>query len=154
MNERIIHNHNERVKPGDTVFHIGDFCFKNSAGGKAGEGMRVNAQEWVKRLNGNIIFIKGNHDKNNSCKTCIEYLVIGFGGERIKLVHNPEHVGYEYVYNFVGHVHQNWKFMKFESKGKSTVAFNVGVDVNNFRPVCYGELMEGFTKWKLRKEAP
>ena len=28
MNETIIKNWNERVKDEDTVFHLGDFCFK------------------------------------------------------------------------------------------------------------------------------
>ena len=34
MNETLIRNWNSRVKPEDTVIHNGDFCFKNTPGGK------------------------------------------------------------------------------------------------------------------------
>ena len=37
MNSTIIRNWNEMVKPEDTVFFLGDFCFKNGPGGKPGE---------------------------------------------------------------------------------------------------------------------
>ena len=37
MNETLIRNWNARVKPEDTVFNVGDFCFKNTKGGKKGE---------------------------------------------------------------------------------------------------------------------
>lgn len=54
MNETIITRWNERVKDGDTVFHLGDFCFKEKDG--------IKAQDWLDRLNGNMILLKGNHD--------------------------------------------------------------------------------------------
>ena len=55
MNDVLISNWNSRVKSGDTVIHNGDFCFKNTPGGKEGEGaVGINAQEWAKKLNGNI----------------------------------------------------------------------------------------------------
>jgi calcineurin-like phosphoesterase family protein len=57
MNETIISRHNERVKPDDTVFFLGDFIFK---GGKEGGVHRY--QLFEKRLNGKFIFVRGNHD--------------------------------------------------------------------------------------------
>ncbi|KKL58994.1 hypothetical protein LCGC14_2219840, partial [marine sediment metagenome] len=68
MNQGMIKRHNERVKPGDIVYMVGDFCFKNTAGGKKGEGILVTAKEWKQKLNGKFIFIRGNHDRNNTCK--------------------------------------------------------------------------------------
>ena len=63
MNDVLIRNWNSRVKPEDTVIHNGDFCFKNTPGGKEGEGaVGVNAGDWIKRLNGHIVFVRGNHD--------------------------------------------------------------------------------------------
>lgn len=53
MNSGLIEEWNHVVRKTDTVYHLGDFCF----GG-------VN--EWIDVLNqlrGNIILIKGNHDK-------------------------------------------------------------------------------------------
>jgi len=63
MNETIIKRHNERVKPDDTVFFLGDFIFK---GGN--EGGVDKYRQFEKRLNGKFIFIKGNHDRHNSLR--------------------------------------------------------------------------------------
>lgn len=50
--EILIKNWNDRVKPGDQVFHLGDFAFRNK---DAAEAIR-------RRLVGNIFLIEGNHD--------------------------------------------------------------------------------------------
>jgi len=50
MNETIIRRWNERVKKEDFVYHVGDFCFRNSNDSR-GEGIRNKAQEWNDRLN-------------------------------------------------------------------------------------------------------
>ena len=55
--EGIIKRWNERVKPDDTVIHVGDFLFKNSK--NRGEGIDIKSSVWESRLNGKIIFIKG-----------------------------------------------------------------------------------------------
>ena len=148
MNETIIKNHNERVKPEDVVFMIGDFCFKNSSGGKKGEGTLITAKEYEKKLNGKIIFIKGNHDRNNSCKTIIERIVVKYGGKRINLVHKPEHVDLNYEINFVGHIHQLWKFKRIKKAIGYTDLINVGVDVWNFRPVSFEEINKEYCRWR------
>jgi calcineurin-like phosphoesterase family protein len=152
MNETIIKNHNERVKPEDIVYFIGDFCFKNSIGGKEGEGLPIKAEELVKKLNGKFIFIKGNHDRNNSLKTVTEKLVIRYGGQRINLVHNPLFIDYAYPINFVGHVHQHWKFKQYTKGLKKTDVVNVGVDVWGFKPVTYEEIHSEYMQWKKGKK--
>ena len=48
MEDTIVNNHNSRVKPNDTVFFLGDFCFTNSKGGKKGEGEGIKANEYLK----------------------------------------------------------------------------------------------------------
>lgn len=145
MNEAIIKNHNERVKPEDWIYHLGDFCFKNSPGGKDGEGAVHRASYYLDKLNGNFVFVKGNHDRNNSLKTPIEHIVISYGGHKIKLVHDPKFASPRYKFNFCGHVHQKW-FAR--SLGENSYVINVGVDVNDFRPATYEELMKKFHKHK------
>ena len=136
MNRIIIRRWNERVKCDDIVFVIGDFCFRNSSVNR-GEGIRVRAKEWEKQLNGKIIHIKGNHDKNNSTKTIIERLVIGYCGKRINLVHDPEKADLNYKINFTGHVHNKWQIKRQYARNPYyfTDCINVGVDVWNFYPV-------------------
>ena len=145
MNNTIIRNHNERVKPGDVVFHIGDFCFKNTINGKPGEGVPITAIEWEKKLNGKIIFLKGNHDKNNSNKTIIEGMVIRYGGYQLYLTHKPEHHNNKYKINLVGHVHEKWSVRAVPA----STLINVGVDQWNFYPVSFEEVM---TKYQRRNK--
>ena len=150
MNKTIIRNHNERVKKEDFVFHIGDFCFKNSSG-KRGEGIKIFAKEWESKLNGKIIHIKGNHDRNNSTKTIIERLTIGYGNKRINLVHKPEMADINYKINFTGHVHEKWEIKKVRKDFDFTDCINVGVDVWRFYPVTFDEIIKRYSKWSKRQ---
>jgi calcineurin-like phosphoesterase family protein len=52
MNRGLIRAWNEVVKPNDTVVHLGDFTLE----------VKAVAETYHKKLNGNIIFVKGNHD--------------------------------------------------------------------------------------------
>jgi len=145
MNIAIIKNYNERIHSDDLVFNIGDFCFRNSPGGKKGEGITNKAVYYEKQLNGVWVKLKGNHDRNNTVKTPIERIIIKYGGYRICLVHNPIHVDTRYKLNFVGHVHDKWKFKRISS---DSYMINVGVDVWNFKPVNFEEIMKAFRRWK------
>jgi len=52
--ETMISNHNSVVRPNDTTVHGGDFAWVKTY---------REAQKYIKRLNGNHIFLKGSHDK-------------------------------------------------------------------------------------------
>lgn len=145
MNETIIRNHNERIKKEDILFHIGDFCFKNTS--NKGEGIRKTSAEWESQLNGKIIHIMGNHDRNNSTKTIIQKCGIKYGNKRINLVHNPEHCDFDYNINFTGHKHEKWEIKRIEGIYKITDCINVGVDVWKFMPVTFEEINKRYSKW-------
>jgi calcineurin-like phosphoesterase family protein len=156
MNEVLITNWNHRVRPDDCVFHNGDFCFKNSAGGKAGEGMTHKSTYWTSKLNGNIIFIKGNHDRNNSVKTIVEKVMIKYGPHYVNIVHIPENYDPNCAINFVGHVHQHWKFRRmFNPQYENfTDLINIGVDVWDFQPVTFEEIYNQYRRWvKTQKKS-
>lgn len=140
----LIRRHNSRVKSDDVVIHLGDFCFRNTAGGKEGEGNLNKADYYLNKLNGKIIVIQGNHDNNNSMKTIIKSMVLEIGGHEIFAVHNPEDYNSQFKINFVGHIHELWKF---QQKGATTL-INVGVDVNNFYPVSINEILEEYQRWR------
>lgn len=53
MDEALIESWNSRVKPDDTIFHLGDFAFATIE----------RVEEILSRLNGRKQFIHGNHDK-------------------------------------------------------------------------------------------
>ncbi len=143
MDSTIIKNHNNRVKPQDTVFYLGDFCFRNTKGGKKGEGVQHKADYYLQQLNGRFVFIKGNHDHNNSLKTPIHSIVLEMGGKFIYLVHRPVDYEPSFKINFVAHVHHNWVFQK---KDNGTQLINVGCDMWKFKPIDYNEIMKALAK--------
>ena len=156
MNETIIRNHNARVKPDDVLIHVGDFCFNNTSS-ERGEGIRISTQEWESKLNGKIIHIKGNHDKNNGTKTIIQGMLIQFMRHYVWCVHKPQHYNKKYDINFVGHIHNNWEFKLkddyiFDKDNKIMILesdlINVGVDVNRFMPVSFEELIKKLNRYK------
>ena len=155
MNSTLIQNWNSRVKENDTVFFLGDFCFKS--GSNRGEGISVKASEWKAKLNGSVVFIKGNHDRNNSLKTPIHSMQIIMGGYKMNMVHRPQDVNFDYDINLVGHVHEKWKVKRIyksvglykrliykllRKKVPITTAINVGVDVWKFRPISINEILK------------
>lgn len=63
MDNLIIRKWNERVKPEDIVYVIGDFCFKSSPQKEhRGEGVNKDYLYYDRQLNGKKIYIRGNHD--------------------------------------------------------------------------------------------
>jgi len=126
MNETMIKNYNSLVKPEDVTYFLGDFAWKNH-------------KQILKRLNGHIIFILGNHDNHTALKTNVVKAEILLGGKEMLLVHNPAHVEEGFRYNLVGHVHKLWK-KKVTKKG--TVMLNVGVDQHNFFPVSLKQVLK------------
>lgn len=80
--------------------------------------------------------IRGNHDKvftqkelNPYFDTIVEEgngIVVDAGGIDCYVTHYPTE-GREYIFNLVGHIHSAWKYQ--------LNMFNVGIDVNNFKPI-------------------
>lgn len=147
MNNTLIKNWNMRVKPGDIVFHVGDWSFHNTSGGKKGEGELHNGLYYEKQLNGKVIHVEGNHDKNNKVKTIIQNMEVKYGGLKIYVTHRPQVARKKYKLNLVGHIHDKWKIKKL---GKNSYMINVGVDVWNYRPVSINEILTEYYRFKKR----
>jgi calcineurin-like phosphoesterase family protein len=145
MDRVLIRNWNARVKLRDTVIFLGDFCFRNTAGGKAGEGTSNKAEFYRRQLNGDIVFIRGNHDDNNSLNTKIDSLVMTIGGKKIFCVHNPGDAIGGYDLDVVGHIHELWKIKRVSGM----ILVNVGVDVWNFHPVNIHEILREVGKHEV-----
>lgn len=143
MHDTLIRNWNSRVKEYDTVYHVGDFCFK---GGWQGD--KPKAIQWEEELHGKIIHIKGNHDNNNSVKSIMTHAIFEFGGKVVLAQHVPPTMALEvpeYV-DFVisGHVHEKWKYKILKDDRNEQInipIINVGVDVWNFMPVKLQEIL-------------
>lgn len=146
MNKRLIKNINERIKSEDMVYFLGDFCFYRGI-----EGGNKKPKEIMKQLNGNWIFVKGNHDKNNGLNTKIIQMTLNLSNIRINCVHDPIHVSVNYPLNIVGHVHGAWLFNEYHENNKKTFIVNVSVENWNYAPVEFNEILKIYNQWKIGK---
>lgn len=128
MNDLIIKKWNEKVKEEDIVIFLGDFCFAKA---------HKNFRYYNDKLNGNIIYIIGNHDTQNSLKTIFKGVEVEYNKKKIWCTHKPSDFKDDYDINLVGHIHNNWLIKKH----KNTIIFNVGVDVHNFYPISIDEIL-------------
>lgn len=153
MDEALIHNWNEKVPKDGLVFHLGDFAW----GG---------FQQWKKvreRLNGEIILIKGNHDRKCGPQNDIDaaklfafvtpQMYVEIEGRRMYLNHFPflTYSGVwrrpeDQVWALFGHVHSGPLSSDGKDMSRLSVLFptqyDVGVDNNNFTPISWNEVNE------------
>jgi len=150
MDSTLINNFNSRVKENDLTFFLGDFCLAYSP--KEAPDAPKHAFEYYrnKLICKNIIFIQGNHCKKNGVKTCIQSMVIDYGGHRIFLTHNPKYAQEKYFFNFCGHLHgKDGIFTKLTYK--STIV-DLSVENWNYFPVSYNEIWQRFSLWKKENQ--
>ncbi len=133
MTDKIVSNHNEVVKPGDLVYHLGDMFWRTLTVEQA-LGIRLG-------LNGQHFYIYGNHEelmqKNKVLRDTfvwvrdLQNLKFGVGVPNIVLCHyamrvwNGSHRG---SYQLYGHTHG-------ELPEEGWLSMDVGVDAHNFYPV-------------------
>lgn len=127
MNERMIAKWNSQVSRADTIYCLGDFSFGDS----------FKTEQVLKRLNGQIHLIRGNHEnwlnKNPSLEkyfiSVSTYKEVTIDGIKVVMFHYPiaewnqMHRGSFHVF---GHVHNSIK----NPKGR---CMDVGIDA---RPQC------------------
>lgn len=155
MNEALIKNWNEVVRPGDIVYHCGDFAFAKGSSG------RDNIQAIVKRLNGEIQLMCGNHDKKNTIGKLKGFSWVGdtklihVDRQLIFLSHYAHRVwdqSHRGSWNLYGHSHGNLV------DRPNMLATDVGVERWEYRPVAFDTLRDflkdrEFTPYKLREES-
>lgn len=141
MDKKLIENWNSVVGPNDVVFHLGDFAFYGAN----------KIREIRSKLNGKIILIRGNHDrqlKDSFCNEVFDYttyqLQIQLGDRSVYLNHfpflswggcarKPENA----VFQLFGHIH-SCKSNPYHNLHR--FQYDVGVDNNNYKPVSWKEI--------------
>lgn len=81
MNHVLVRNWNEIISNRDTVYFLGDLSY----------GKNTSTDCWYKKLNENIIFIKGNHDISNTINLYENY-ILEYKRISFYLCHVPEDV--------------------------------------------------------------
>ena len=139
MDEMLIRNWNYTVRPGDAIYHLGDFSYGPFA---------KDPLEYARRLNGKITFVNGNHDKQSPSAGKRESLF--FEGIRFTLVHDPadspEIPGTWVIH---GHHHnndmRNYPFINFEKR-----RINACCEMTGYRPVSLTELVHAIKEQQVK----
>jgi len=131
MDEALLKNINDKVKPTDRLYFLGDMTGKNKPVDKYLE--RINCQH--------IFFIRGNHDPKQLPKHKLEAVgelaTIEIEGQPIVLCHyalrvwNRSHYG---AWNLHGHSHGQLPRIP------GVKAIDVGVDVFDYQPVSFEQV--------------
>jgi calcineurin-like phosphoesterase family protein len=133
MDEALIEKWNAMIAPEDSVYHLGDFSFRNAR----------PLAEYRRALNGTIHLITGNHDfpltrdYERQFASVFSILEIGLNGKRIVLCHYPMrewHGSWRGVWHLHGHLHGR---LNHEPLGYS---LDVGVDSNEYHPWSFEEI--------------
>lgn len=154
MTEGIIARWNAVVQPGDDVYILGDVSFDKL-------GPTVDA---LRRLNGNLHLIAGNHDKHMrrraEFKKCFVWvkdiytlkvhepgLGLHMDTRRIELFHYAMRTwnkAYHGSWHLYGHSHGTLP------DDPNSLSFDVGMDCHDYRPISYDEVKEIMARktWK------
>lgn len=150
MNEKMIKRWNAVVSKDDTVFVLGDFFM----------GRLTEIEDILSRLNGHIMLVEGNHDKDNrittmtSCgnvKNLGPLCIVDYRSINIVMCHYPidfdlrgmvSKTSKKMVFLY-GHIHN------LAPKGLDRGCFyHVGVDTNNFTPVDLDSIIDEVLKYE------
>jgi len=168
MDAYIMKQWQELIKPGDTVYHLGDVAMYV----RGDTAAHVERREWLRQeLTGNIKLIQGNHDRVSS-GWLQKYLRITSIAPRqcrktamgpihpavllpdseypILMSHRPldekEFQYYERRHDLViqlnlhGHIHNSAWTLRRELKPKKRAWFNLSVEVHEYRPLSITEI--------------
>lgn len=141
MDDCIMKCWNTKVQPDDTVYIVGDVCYRSSKG----------AEWYLRQLSGHKILIIGNHDgsllENKEALRCFEgiekMMHVKDGGNHICLCHFPivEWNGYfKGTWHIYGHIH-NRKNETYEIMRTRERALNAGCMINHYAPASFDELV-------------
>jgi calcineurin-like phosphoesterase family protein len=142
MNEALISRWNSVVGKNDLVYNLGDFVLGGSA----------RVEEILKRLNGKIVLILGNHDKeqpkwyvDRGFEWAYRYPIV-FNDYMI-LSHEPQFMEKNSCrVNVHGHTHQN----SYEDKEHYV---NVSVECTDYYPISLESVLDGLKQYAFPSKA-
>lgn len=177
--KRILDGINQRVKPDDWLYVVGDFLnmadmdgFINDPenGGKQ-RALRVTPDEYLAQINGKVIIAEGNHDLNNRVKPDFKFGFVDVGRYVAFVSHYPTDSNFTELFDrreqvrwkravqaaavtadfaIVGHIHTADRIRYDNQHG--IVNVNVSVDVRNWLPVSTEEIVKEFQDFaQIRK---
>jgi calcineurin-like phosphoesterase family protein len=136
MNERLVANWNDVADPGDEVLFGGDLtAFTNLA----------TRLDWLEQLNGEIVYLAGNHDDTvlDTLEDVhfFEHFQFEYGGMRFYAVHDLADAPRDFSgWMIHGHHHNNWPD-EFPFVDPALRQINISVELLDYRPLSMNRLM-------------
>ena len=143
MNEWIVFHHNKLVQPDDHVYVLGDLMLGDSVAG-------IN---YIKRMNGQLHIVRGNHDTDRRWELYKELpnvvemqnaMYLKYRKHHFYLSHYPTLTGNlekesltQMTLNLYGHTHQVSNFYM-----DMPYMYHVGVDSHDCKPVLLDDIIE------------
>ena len=140
MDRVLIANYNSVVHKNDTVYLLGDICFRIGVD---------RANELIASMNGKKYLIKGNHDKKydeDLFNGIYDFLEIAVNGVNVSLMHYPmmswpkSRHGALHLH---GHIHSKGDY-NLQQKMEGILRYDVGIDANKYYPVSIEQLKDFF----------
>lgn len=146
INETLITNWNARVEAEDTVIYVGDISVAWSDRRPA---------DWLADLNGDVVFVEGNHDEPKSIVMHEAYR-FEFGGYRFHCVHYPEEIPRDWHgWTIYGHHYNNFPD-EYPFLDPTHRRINVSVELTGYQPLALEtlvDLIEAGTRLRTYAEA-
>lgn len=123
MNRTLLKNWNSVVRKKDIVYYLGDLVpFRPHKIGY-----------WLKRLNGTVIIIKGNHDR--AMRRGYFKRVIKYNGISFLLIHDPKDIPKDWKgWVIHGHKHNN-SMTHYPLINRKTKTINVSCELIRYKPI-------------------
>lgn len=137
MNRVLIDNINSKIKQNDTLYILGDLCFRIPV---------EEANALISQINGKKILIKGNHDKRYNpalFERIFDFLEVNLNGHNFSLMHYPMVEWPKSRHGSIhlhGHQHNKPEY-NIKQKENNILRYDVGVDANNFFPVSIEDIL-------------
>lgn len=131
MNNAIIDNWNQAVQPDERVLFLGDLV--------PFEDRDHVVQGWLNKLNGDFIFVRGNHDETVPISSQ-RNITLTVKDRDIYMTHYPEDIPDEWDgWGIYGHHHNNFpeEYPFVDPKNKR---INVSIELLGFEPIPITEL--------------
>ena len=134
---------NDAVRKEDDVLFLGDLSYGND---------RQTNGLWLSRLNGNVYFLRGNHDGGKirlppagKCGGTVRMLddpcVLEYRGSKFLLTHVPYRPPWWGGWIIHGHLH-NGDLKRYPRINRDSKTVNVGVDLSGYAPTNLAKLAE------------
>ena len=148
MDNALIDNWNKVVPPDGIVVHCGDFMLPHKEDIKEYEKI-------LKKLNGNILLCRGNHDRiplsiepQGKLIAVVDIAMVYADKVKIMASHYPM-LAYPADYQVFGHIHTLSNGICYGIDGDVNnrlrkTQYDVGVDQNGYKPVSYWQLCDIF----------